>query len=605
MILRALKPSTIMQVINQQGVSIFVTVPRMLDSMKNALESRLKSKWLGFTIPREGYRPNLIGGIIHAKIRHKFGKKFRFFLSGGAPLNVETETFFEGLSMPILQGYGLTETSPVLSYNHPNYRKKGSVGKLLKGVKIKFTKEKEILVKGPMVFKKYYKNSTATKKSFTSGWYKTGDIGELKEGSLYLKGRAKDIIVTPEGFNVYPEDIETILKSIKGVKDACVLGLNSKGGEEVHAVLILNEANARDVIRKANSKLDTAQQINSHTVWTKGEFPRTSTLKVRKFKVKEEIRNTQQKKSKNISKVTEIISRVIGKNPNKIKKGMILAKDLGLSSIDRVELVTLLEQELNVDVDEGEIDNSTTVGNLERIVANKEKAHLHWSLRPWTQKKFCHKLRFVYQELANYPWIKSFGLTVIGKENLKDIKEPVVFIANHESQLDGPIIRAGLRRTPMYKNLAIAGWAEFFFPVKNVNLINRICRRLLFEFTTTFYNLVPLSQSRGFLKSIRNIGRLLEQKWNILIFPEGHRSWDGKVDEFMSGIGLIAKEMKVTIVPLRIEGAHEAMPRGKLLFKRKPLALAIGKPLYYNRGTYPQIAQKLENEVKQLTVKIN
>jgi long-chain acyl-CoA synthetase len=185
----------------------------------------------------------------------------------------------------VMQGYGATECSPVVSvtpYNDHNYT---SVGKPLPGVEVRIAEDKEILVRGPNVAKGYWRNPEATAAAFEDGWYHTGDLGYIDmQNNLYLKGRKKNLIVLANGLNVYPEDVENVLTSNPLVKDAVVFGLSEREeGPQVHAVLLMEEPEkAKAVIQQANKQLAAHQQIRGFTVWPESEFPRTHTLKVKR-----------------------------------------------------------------------------------------------------------------------------------------------------------------------------------------------------------------------------------------------------------------------------------------------------------------------------------
>ncbi len=162
----------------------------------------------------------------YRNLRSKMGKKLRFFVSGGAPLNPDIAAFFYGAGMKIVEGYGLTETAPVLTSNEEKELYFGSVGKQLQNVEIKIGKDGEILTKGPNVMKGYFKDENSTKEAFTEdGWFKTGDIGHFdEEGHLFITDRKKELIVTAGGKNVAPQVIEAILKENKYVNQAVVIG---------------------------------------------------------------------------------------------------------------------------------------------------------------------------------------------------------------------------------------------------------------------------------------------------------------------------------------------------------------------------------------------
>ena len=225
---------------------------------------------------------------LFGSVHKRFGGHFRFFVSGGAYLPLKLAERWENMGFRVLQGYGATECSPIISATPYHEHVLDSVGKPLNGVDVRIAEDKEILVHGPNVALGYWKNPDATAAFFKDGWYYTGDLGYMDEKkNMYLKGRKKNVIVLANGLNVYPEDIENVLQVNPLVKDAAVFGLmNQDQGPEVHAVLLINDANkAKTVIQQTNKQLASHQQIRGFTIWPEEDFPRTHTLKVKRLDV--------------------------------------------------------------------------------------------------------------------------------------------------------------------------------------------------------------------------------------------------------------------------------------------------------------------------------
>jgi long-chain acyl-CoA synthetase len=221
-------------------------------------------------------------------VHERLGGQIEFLVSGGAPIAPELIKKWELLGIPIIQGYGATEASPVISATTLNNRDPHTVGQPVPGMQVKVAKDGEVLIKGPSITQGYWNNPEATREAFEDGWYKTGDLGQIDEkGRIYLHGRKKDMIVLANGQNVYPEDVELVLKSIPGLVDAVVVGLPSERGAQVHAVIIPDPegVNADRVVKQANARLAPHQYIRGITVWPDKDFPRTHTLKVKKHEV--------------------------------------------------------------------------------------------------------------------------------------------------------------------------------------------------------------------------------------------------------------------------------------------------------------------------------
>ncbi len=266
--MRGFHPNEILRQIRTRRVSVLVAVPQILEILRAHLIQTFpelrqlrpsKGHWLG-----RWWR--------YRKVHRLFGWKFWSFIVGAAPLAADLEAFFSDLGFLVIQGYGLTETAPIVTLNHPFHARQGSVGKPIAGVEVKISGDGEILVRGENVTSGYYQHPEETARAFEGGWFHTGDIGALKEnGELTILGRKKEMIVTPEGLNVFPGDVESALKQQPGVRDAAVVGT-----DRVHAVLILDAgAEADEIVRRANARLSDFQRVRSFSIWPRGEFPRT------------------------------------------------------------------------------------------------------------------------------------------------------------------------------------------------------------------------------------------------------------------------------------------------------------------------------------------
>ena len=266
--MRGFHPNEILRQIRTRRVSVLVSVPQILEILRTHLIQTFpelrqlrasKVHWL-----RRWWR--------YRKVHRLFGWKFWSFIVGAAPLAPDLEAFFSDLGFLVIQGYGLTETAPIVTLNHPFHARQGSVGKPIAGVEVKIADDGEILVRGENVTSGYYQHPEETARAFEDGWFHTGDIGQLKEnGELAILGRKKEMIVTPEGLNVFPGDVESVLKQQSGVRDAAVIGT-----DRVRAMLILEPgANAEEIVRRANARLADFQRVRSFSIWPHNEFPRT------------------------------------------------------------------------------------------------------------------------------------------------------------------------------------------------------------------------------------------------------------------------------------------------------------------------------------------
>ncbi len=609
--MRGLRPQLIFKTLREERITNMVTVPRILKLLSDGIVREIDSKGILGKPVKKLMQVNLpwnVRKMFFIAVHKKFGLHFQYFVSGGATLAPELESFWNRLGFKIIQGYGMTECSPVITANSPDKQVMGALGMPLAHVQIKLNEAGEIFIKGDNVTSGYYKNPLKTRDLFDKdGWLKSGDIGVMgDDGYLYLKGRQKDIIVTGAGVNVYPEDIEQILLRNKNVKDACVLGVPSENGELVHAELILkSKASIREIIEDANVFLNDAQKIVSFGQWSDDDFPRTTTMKVKKRFVLEKIQEKSgqniQSQSASYSKLFIIIGTIAQIDPSKIASSSVLTTDLGMTSINRVELLSMIETEFNLDISEDEINSETKVGDLEKIIKERKR---------FVQKDIYHRfllsmpfriVRGVYNYLLTDTLIRIFcRRKVVGVENLEGLNTPAIFIANHIGYFDTPNILMSLPFRIRHK-ITAAAWKEYFEIPKK-----QIFKKALYYFyyihASLFTNIYLFPKDKGFKPTFEYTGELLDKGWNILFFPEGEHSKSGKFEAFRPGIGLLVKEMRVPIVPIKHEGLEKIMAGDEHQMPRfGKVTIKIGKPLYLDYSkSIPEIVDELHKVIEEM-----
>ena len=605
--LRTLKPSAIMEALSEEDIYVIMSVPRLMQLLKTTIERELEAKHLSGVFSRlSQFAANFPKGMrrsLFFPVQSKFGRNFTVFVSGGAPLDPVVFDFWNRMGFTALEGYGLTETSPVLCVNTMERQVAGSVGPPLPGVQLKI-EGKEVLARGDNVFPGYCENEQATRDAFTEdGWFRTGDLGEIgPDGWLVIKGREKELIVTGSGVNVYPDELESVLNRIAGVKESCVIGVDKGGGEEVHAVLLLDSSGKapEEIIRQANSSLDALHQITGFTLWKEAEFPKTTTLKIKKFAVKEEIKRGAEGGDAAVSRdsLLNLIARVTGTSAAQIREESSLVTDLGLTSIGRLELVSFLEQEYRLDIQDSQIGPQTKVSDLRQIIAKREKLTQRDHFRFWTNARFFRGVRMVWDSVFHGPLLRSFAtLEVRGLDQLEKLGGPVFLVANHLSYLDQPAVMNALPPNIRYRT-ATAAWEEFFFG--DYHGFNRIWRRLSYEYASVLFNLFPLPQTQGFSGSLKFMGRLADAGVNILIFPEGGHARDGKMQPFQLGLGIMVKELGIPVVPIKISGTDQVLPHEARFPKRGQVTVTFGKPLRFRYEEPAEIVEKTRQAVERL-----
>ena len=620
-----LKPSEIINTIRRERVSVLVSVPRVLQSLKQKIERDLEDEKKSDDFRRRFQtskgRHFLRRWWIFRAIRRRFGWKFWAFISGGAALDSETEEFWDRLGYAAIQGYGLTETTSLISVNHPFRLGKGSIGKVLPGREVRLAEDGEILVRGSGVTSGYWdanskQPNSAQRVSDDQGWYRTGDIGALDDaGNLYFKGRKKEVIVTPAGTNVYPDDLEAALRRQPEVKDCVVVGIERGGGnaEPCAVVILRDETNLEAVVQRANQTLAEFQRMKMWMLWPEEDFPRTSTQKPRRNLIRDaaqaEIQHSRGQPTES-SPLAELISRVSGrslsgKSTPTLRPEATLDSDLGLSSLDRVELLSAVEDRYQVDLSETRFTAVRTVGDLERMLRGESAPGPGYHYPSWTLRWPVTWLRIVAHCLLLRPAIILLGWPRIeGREHLRGVRGPLLVISNHIGDVDGGFILTALPARLRHR-LATATGGEALealrTPPPGRNIFLRIYDRIQWLLGVSLLNLFPLPREGGFRRSFAYAGQAVDLGYSLLVFPEGRHTTDGKINPFRAGIGLLAANLAIPVLPMRIDGLFELKRAGRRFAAPWKITVRIGEPIKFNSGVDPgEIAASLQRAVTLL-----
>jgi long-chain acyl-CoA synthetase len=569
-----LNPATIIRSVRRHRISVLVSVPLVIQNLRNEVERR-------FVLPSPPHGRGLAGVAkrwwVYRKVHASFGWKFWCLVSGGAFVAPELESFWNGIGYAFIQGYGLTETSPVIAVNHPMRARHGSLGKPIRGQEVRIAPDGEILVRGESVVGQVD----------SEGWFHTGDIGEIdSEGLLYFRGRKKDVIVTRDGMNVYPEDVESVLNAQREIRSSVVVSYN----DEVHAVVIPREPNVslEPVIAEANRHLEPHQQIRGWTVWPHDDFPRTaSTLKVKRAEV-----------------VREAVTGVKSTEPVPLAD-----KDVAtMSSLERVDLLAGLEQRYGVELDE---DSFSRIGNAQELrnwiqeQVSESRSSIGITRTAWTTRSIIRTVGNGLQRALVLPLLRHYlPVQVRGLENLLNVRPPVIFAANHTSHLDTPAIGAALP-DDWRKRLAPAARQEQFqayFDPQHASWTQTVSAAVQYFLAGLIFNVYPLPQRMsGVRAALRKTGELISRGYCPLIFPEGRRTRDGALQSFQPGVGLMAVRLRVPVVPIHVRGLYEVYSIHDSWPRRGRVDVLIGKPLEFPAGTpYADAALAIEHAVRDL-----
>ncbi len=606
---RGYNPAEILRQIHTRRVSVLVCVPKLLDVLREHV-LRLAPEAAEPPPPgtrwwRRWWR--------YRRIHRMFGLKFWSAVVGAAPLEPALEEFWSRLGFLVVQGYGLTETAPIVTLNHPFRASKGTVGKPIAGVEVRLAPDGEILVRGDNVTTGYFNAPGETAEAFHDGWFHTGDIGEFDEqGQLAIRGRKKEMIVTPEGLNVFPEDVERVLNAQPGVVESAVVGVKAGGEERVHAALVVEPGTDLDeVLRGANARLDDHQRVRAATVWPDAALPRTEgTDKLRRREVRRRLAGGAP-----AAAAPEAAGRRLETVVGRFATGRALddattLEALGLSSLERVELMMALEEQFQTTLDEGAYAGARTLGDLRALVEaraegpRRAEAAEVFEFPTWNRSRLARAVRRVSLLTWILPLARIFAwIRVEGLEHLKGLEGPVIFAANHQSHMDTPAILAALPGRWRYR-VAPAMAKEFFtahFHPAGHGRRERLTNGLNYGLAALFFNAFPLPQREaGTRQTLRYVGELLSGGCSVLIFPEGRRNPEGALGGFQPGVGMMAARLGVPVVPVRLIGVDGVLGQGWKMARPGRVRVVFGAPLSLKGDDWAALAGQVHSAVAAL-----
>lgn len=603
-----LNPSQVIKTIKDEGVSVVVAVPRLMESLKEKIERDLeaggRTAWFRKQIAAAKDQHFTRRWWRFRRIHDQFGWKFWAFISGGAALDADTEEFWRRLSFVVIQGYGLTETTSLISVNHPFHTGRRSIGKVLEGREMKLDEHGEILVRGANVAAGYWQGKQWKPVVGEDGWFRTGDLGALdEEGNLYFKGRRKNVIVTGEGMNVYPGDLEAALRQQPEIRDCVVVGLEDGGNAHpVAALLLRGAADPAVAVGRANRQLADFQQIRRWLVWQEQDFPRTPTQKPKLDLIQQAV----QKQFSGTSApaqggLADLLGRVTGRVTGVLASGASLDDDLKLSSMDRVELMSALEDRYQVDLSEANFAQVTTVGELERMLHEPQRGQQSGYRYPrWAQRWPVTWIRNIVYYLLSLPATLIMAHPrILGRENLDGIDGPVLITCNHVTYVDLGFVLIAVPPRMRHK-LAVGMLGERLWgmwrPPAGTNIFARWWQQAGYYLVVALFDVFPLPQQSGVRESFAFAGESVDRGYSVVVFPEGRRTPDGKPSPFRSGVGMLAQRLDIPVVPMRIEGLFALKMSGRKIARRGELTVRIGKPLRFSSDApAEEITRQLEN----------
>jgi long-chain acyl-CoA synthetase len=620
------RSSDIVRVLNEQRITHMMAVPQLLSLMGSALEKRLQS-----SLPPWAYRnlleladraPMAVRRRLFFMVHRQIGGHVRLLAAGGAALATETQQLWQRLGVDVVQGYGTSECSPVVACGKPRETPPGSVGPPLSGVAVRLSDEGELQVRGPNVMRGYWHDPERTAQVLSGdGWYATGDLANVDpDGNIWLRGRARDLIVLPSGLNVWPEDVEEALRHESVVRDAAVVAVtHPEGHVRLHAYLIPSGPAARDtdiraLLARVNSRLASHQRVATASWWPDADFPRTSTLKVRRhlLPAPSDTATTDEAPPVQGDPIAEVVASVA--HVRSVRDDQTLAQ-LGLDSLGLVELVAQLEESTGRALSEGALSTDMSVASLRAAVqaAPAGQGDDLANATPLPVPPWFYRYGWPLRPALTLPFDLIYGVgiprtIVLGADQLRNLPRTVVFAGNHRSFADMPLVRVGLSRTParrFARRLVIAAQAE-----------GEGWRSPLARYVAAGFGLYPLDRIAHREASLRRLASLARGGNAVLIFPQGQHArpadehGDPPAVRFRTGVAHVAEALDAPVVPFGLAGTEEAMPpflddfHGPVVggvpvsLNRTPLAIAFGPP---QRQAPDESAQEFAERLEKIS----
>jgi long-chain acyl-CoA synthetase len=628
--LPTLKGPELLQCLREAQITILVGVPQVFAMMRRAVVEGINRRplpvrllaglLLAFSGAVRRHTTVNLGRSLFATVHRQFGPSLRLLVSGGARLDPEVAHDLFRLGFTLLEGYGLTETAPVVTFTPLAKPKMGSVGVPISGVEVRIMNPDaagvgEVTVKGPNVMQGYDANPQATADAIRDGWFHTGDLGYLdQEGFLYLTGRAKELIVTAGGKNIVPEELEARYQKSPAIGEICIVGTTraGEGGEGLHAVVVPNfdyiktlrivdiRQLVKDELTRISLTLPSYQRISGLTIVT-APLPRTRLQKIQRYRVAAMVTAggaaaavTQPMSAADQALMETEVARAILRalqpfveKERRIVPGDHLDLDLGFDSLRRVELVSALEGSFGRLPDSLAHEVMTVRELIERVSAltrgetGAGRGVQSWSdilkaeppaglrdllLAPlvWSDRFLAGIMRAVLRLVFQV----GFRLRVTGADHLP-LDGPFLLAANHTSYLD-PFAIAAATPPPLCARLHFLGWQAYF-------------RNLFTAWVARVGHVIPVGMEASLVPALQAAALVLRQGQGLLVFPEGQRSDDGTPKPFRPGIGILACELGVPVIPIWIEGTFRAWPVGAWRPRPYPISLAVGRPIIVTR----------------------
>lgn len=623
-ILDELSSEALRHALREYKISVIIGVPRVWEMLHKAIMNKINSSWITKKIFKicQSINSKALSRLVFKKVYNELGGSLRVMASGGAKLDPEVSRDYLTLGLPMIEGYGLTETSPIIAFNKPTNVKAGTVGEIIPDVEVKIAEDGEILVKGANVMKGYYNNPTAKEVIDENGFFHTGDLGKFDGGHLVIVGRKKEMIVLSNGKNINPADIENeIMKGTDLIKEIAVMEYNNHLMAVVYPdfdlikhrnITNIKESLKWEIIDKYNVTAPKYRKILEVKI-VKNELPKTKLGKVRRFMLNDFLKgevveegaegtvvNQQSKKEIEVPEELKEIYTTLKENIEKNYDAQVtpdahLELDLGLDSLDIVEILSFVENSYGVKIKEEEFINIKNVLTLAEFIKNhggtfsnveidwknilNERIDIDLPKSAWVGKL----IRIITKPIFSL----YFSLKKESQDKISN--EPAIYIGNHQSFLDALMFNQAIPMKMMNDTYYIATVVHFDTPLR--------------RYLADRGNVLIVDINKNLKETLQVSAEVLREGKNLVIFPEGARTRDGELQEFKKTFAILSKELNVPVVPFGIKGAYKAMPYGSKFPSMYPIKIKFFDKICPENLTIEEIVEKSKEEIESWLTK--
>ena len=601
----SMQSADLLRTFNENQIGLMIGVPKLYKLLYQGISDKINKSFVGrmlYSIVKT-FKARGLARKIFKQVHVKFGRNLTYLISGGAKLEPHVAVFFHTLGFTVLEGFGMTESAPMITFTRPGRFKAGSAGQALPGLTMDI-KDGEIIAKGPNVMKGYYKRPEETADVIKDGWLHTGDLGKIdKKGNLFITGRKKDIIVLPSGKNINPVLLEQKLEKDPHVSEAALFlhknflhaliipDLEKLSEDEITEV---DKHFRKNVLPRFNKEVTSFKRIMKFSL-IKEELPRTRLGKIQRFKLLELFEKPTESiidikghaESEEYIVIKSFIEQQIDMtvNPNHH-----VEFDIAMDSLDKLTLMEFIDRTFGVKFDEERLRKFPSIGKMAEYIKHnklfqkiempdwssiiKEKVNLKLPKSWFSQILLIKGLKYLF--------LVFFRLKSNGKENIPE--GPAIIAPNHQSYLDAFFATAFLQNKEL---------RQTFFYAKRKHVKSKFM-----SFMAGKHNVIVVDLTDGLKESIQKLATALKENKKVVIFPEGTRTSTGKIGDFKKTFAILSKELDVPIVPVAIDGAYRALPRGKKiprLFTK--VEVTYMPPVYPGDADFNELADKVKNQI--------